>query len=138
MLKIKTERLAGGSRADKVCTRDLQIADVTAWKVSHPITRLQRIEVVRLNNRDEPLIPGGAIFHERQCHSDCVKTMPAMPAECEPLVHVQIFPAEMHSEFVVEQRRPARIPPVTRKFVPVQNRVAVIAFVQCLDNELAR
>src|SRR5215471_5098738 len=98
MSKIKTERLTGGSRADKVCARDLQIADVTARKVSHPITRFQRIEVVRLDNGNESLIPGCPIFHQRQCHSDCVKTMPSMLSECEAFVHVQIFPAEMHSK----------------------------------------
>src|SRR5262245_50452121 len=125
--------VAGGIDMNEMSARDLYKTDVPTPNVSNPIAGFQRIEIVRLDKRDETLLSSGAIFHQSQRHTYRMEAVTPMSGQREALVHVPVFGAEMKFEFVIKQRRLYRIPAVTGEFVSMHNRVTLVAFIECVD-----
>src|SRR5881397_3942744 len=93
-LDPEAEPAAAAAGVGEVASEELHHVNRAELRVSHPVARLERVKIVRLDVGDQSLAPLGEVLPQRHGHADRVQALTAIPWVREALVHVNVISAE--------------------------------------------
>src|SRR3989442_12522588 len=94
LLDPEAEPAAAAAGESEVAPEELHHVNRAELRISHPVARLERVKIVRLDVGDQSLAPPGDVLPQRHGHADRVQALTPIPWVREPLVHVNVFSAE--------------------------------------------
>src|SRR2546425_10460568 len=94
LLDPEAEPAAAAAGVGEVASEELHHVNRAELRVSHPVARLERVKIVRLDVGDQSLAPPGEVLPQRHGHADRVQALTAIPWVREALVHVNVISAE--------------------------------------------
>src|SRR2546426_9114936 len=94
LLDPEAEPAAAAAGEGEVAPEELHHVNRPELRVSHPVARLERVKIVRLDVGDQSLAPLGEVLPQRHGHAYRVQALTAIPWVREALVHVNVISAE--------------------------------------------
>src|SRR2546425_9812812 len=113
LLDPEAEPTAATAGVGEIAPEYLHHVNRSELRISHPVARLERVKIVRLDVGDQSLAPPGEVLPQSHGHADRVQALTAIPRVREPLVHVNVVSAEAQEQIRrVDARRRGRVPAV--------------------------